>query len=402
MSEPSLLTINAGSSSIKFALFSAALAPAPSLRGEIDGLGAASAPAHFVARDVHGAVLADVPVAQVEDHQSALAYLLDWLLTQRAVKLAAAGHRVVHGGEQFAKPQLVDASVMQAMTALAPLAPLHQPHNLAAIRALQNLLPSLPQIACFDTSFHSSQADVVRNFALPRELTAAGVRRYGFHGLSYEYIASVLPVHLGSRSSGRIVVMHLGNGASMCALHGGKSIASSMGFTALDGLMMGTRCGNIDPGVLLYLVQEKNYSLEKLTDLLYRRSGLLGVSGISADMRILRESNNPHAREAIDLFVYRIGRELGSMAAALGGLDGLVFTGGIGEHDIEVRRRVGEAAAWLEIRIDAAANRLADGSKAQKISAAQSAVEAWIIPTDEESIIARHTAALWHKVKGTM
>ncbi|MGB9149720.1 MAG: acetate/propionate family kinase [Burkholderiales bacterium] len=401
MSEPSLLTINAGSSSIKFALFSAALAPALSLRGEIDGLGATSTPAHFVAQDVHGAVLADVPVAQVHDHQAALAYLLDWLLTQRAVKLVAAGHRVVHGGEQFAKPQLVDASVMQALTALAPLAPLHQPHNLAAIRALQNLLPSLPQVACFDTSFHSSQGDLVRNFALPRELTAAGVRRYGFHGLSYEHIASVLPDHLGSRASGRIVVMHLGNGASMCAMHAGKSIASSMGFTALDGLMMGTRCGNIDPGVLLYLVQEKNYSMEKLTDLLYRQSGLLGVSGISADMRILRESSDPHAREAIDLFVYRIGRELGSMAAALGGLDGLVFTGGIGEHDIEVRRRVGEAAAWLGTRIDAAANQSANGSKAQKISTAQSAIEAWIIPTNEESIIARHAAALFHSLTHT-
>jgi acetate kinase len=390
----SLLTLNAGSSSLKFAVYSAKDPPQLTLRGEMDGIDTNDQAAHFSADDAAGHRLIDQTIAQVQQHEAALVYLFDWLFQRHSINIAAAGHRVVHGGEQYAHPQLINESVMQALTALEPLAPLHQPHNLAAIRALQKLQPGLPQVACFDTAFHHTQAAVARNFPLPRALTDAGIKRYGFHGLSYEYIASVLPTHLGARADGRVVVAHLGNGASMCAMHQRKSVATSMGFTALDGLMMGTRSGNIDPGVLLYLLQEKSYSTEKLTDLLYRESGLLGVSGISADMRTLRASDDPRAKEAIDLFVYRIRRELGSLAAALGGLDGLVFTGGIGEHDANIRQRVGNDAAWLGIRIDAQANQAADGSEAKKISAPVSAVEVWAIPTNEESMIAQQTVRL--------
>jgi acetate kinase len=395
VSDASLLTINAGSSSIKFAVFSAQAEPVLTLRGEIDGLGSTNnTHAHFVAHDAKGDSLADQPVAEMQHHAAALAYVLDWLFAQHAIHIAAAGHRVVHGGEGYAEPRLINKTVMDVLTALTPLAPLHQPHNLAAIRALQTLQPALPQVACFDTAFHLTQAGVARNFALPRALTEAGIRRFGFHGLSYEYIASVLPEHFGPRAEGRIIVAHLGNGASMCGMRERKSVATTMGFTALDGLMMGTRCGNLDPGVLLYLLQEKNYSAEKLSQLLYSESGLLGVSGISADMRALRASGHIHAREAIDLFIYRIRRELGSLVAALGGLDGMVFTGGIGEHDTSVRQRVGDDAAWLGLWINPQANQAADGSSPKKISAPFSRVEAWVIPTDEERMIAQHTARL--------
>ncbi len=394
MADASILTLNAGSSSIKFALFSASDPPLLTMRGEIDGIATANQATHFVAHDADGHRLIDQAIVHVQQHEAALAHLFDWLFQQRAMTIAAAGHRVVHGGEPYSEAQWINASMMRSLTALEPLAPLHQPHNLSAIRALQKLLPTLPQVACFDTAFHHTQAAVARNFALPRALTDAGIKRYGFHGLSYEYIASILPTHLGARAEGRIIVAHLGNGASMCAMSGRKSIATSMGFTALDGLMMGTRSGNIDPGVLLYLMQEKNYSAEKLTDLLYRESGLLGVSGISADMRVLRASADPHAREAIDLFIYRIRRELGSLTAALGGLDGLVFTGGIGEHDATLRQRVGDDAAWLGLRIDPNSNQAGDGMGAKKISSRESKVEVWVIPTDEEWIIAKHTTRL--------
>jgi acetate kinase len=394
MSNASLLTINAGSSSIKFAVFSANSQPVLSMRGEIDGLDKTDQAVHFIAHDATGVVLVDQAMAGFQHHETALAYLFDWLFRQPSFNIVAVGHRVVHGGQQYTKAQLINDAVLQALTALVPLAPLHQPHNLAAIRALQKLQPTLPQVACFDTAFHHTQAAVTRNFALPRALTDAGIRRYGFHGLSYEYIASVLPTYLGHRADGRIIVAHLGNGASMCAMLNRKSIATSMGFTALDGLMMGTRSGNIDPGVLLYLLQEKNYSAEKLTKLLYRESGLLGVSGISADMRILRASKDTRAKEAIDLFVYRIRRELGSLTASLGGLDGLVFTGGIGEHDANIRQRVCGDAAWLDIRIDAQVNQTANGSEAKKISSSHSAVEVWVMPTNEELVIAQHAANL--------
>jgi acetate kinase len=394
VTDPSILTLNAGSSSIKFAVFSARVSPQLILRGEIDGIDATDQATHFVAHDAAGHSLIDRIIADVQQHDAALAYLFDWLFQQRAISIVAAGHRVVHGGEQYTEPKLINESIMQTLTGLVPLAPLHQPHNLAAISALKKLHPTLPQVACFDTAFHHSQAAVARNFALPRTLTDAGIRRYGFHGLSYEYIASILPAHLGARADGRIVVAHLGNGASMCAMRGRKSVATSMGFTALDGLMMGTRSGNIDPGVLLYLLQEKNYSTDKLADLLYRESGLLGVSGISADMRVLRTSHDPRALDAIDLFVYRIRRELGSLAAALGGLDALIFTGGIGEHDANIRQRVGDEAAWLGLTIDSSANQTANGLQAKQISMVDSKVAAWIMGTDEESVIALHTVQL--------
>ncbi len=280
-----------------------------------------------------------------------------------------------------------------ALSALTPLAPLHEPHHLAPIRALAAVEPDLPQVACFDTGFHVTNAPVVTHFALPRALAAEGVRRYGFHGLSYEYITTTLPHYLGDKADGRVVVAHLGNGASMCAIKGRKSVASTMGFTALDGLPMGTRCGAIDPGVLLYLIKEKGMDHDALSDLLYHKSGLLGVSGISNDMRSLLANPAPAAREAVEMFIYRITRELGSLAAALGGLDALIFTGGIGEHAAPVRDGVCRAAEWLGIRLDPAAN----ARNEPRISHADSGVPVFVIPTDEDQMIAQHTARLVNK-----
>jgi acetate kinase len=301
----------------------------------------------------------------------------------------AVGHRVVHGGEQFAAPVLVDDPILDQLEKLAPLAPLHQPHNLAPIRVIGRIAPNVAQVACFDTAFHRSQPPVSQIYALPRDLSATGVKRYGFHGLSYDYIASVLPGLVGDAARGRVVVAHLGNGCSMCAMRDGESVATTMGFTALEGLPMGTRSGAIDPGVILYLLTERAMSVADVSDLLYHRSGLLGMSGISNDMRTLLASNAREAADAVDLFVYRITRELGSLAAALGGLDVLVFTAGIGEHAAPVRARVCENAAWLGIRLDAAANLSGD----PRISTADSPVSVWVVPTNEELMIARHTLA---------
>ena len=266
------------------------------------------------------------------------------------------GHRVVHGGQHYSAPVLIDATVLAELETLVPLAPLHQPHNLATIRVLLETMPSLPQVACFDTAFHRTQPDVAQRFAIPRRFADEGVRHYGFHGLSYEYIASVLPTLEPALADARIIVAHLGSGASLCALHKGRSIATTMGFSPLDGLVMGTRCGNIDPGVLLYLMDRHNMDARALEQLLYHQSGLLGVSGISNDMRTLLASDDPHAQEAIELFVYRVGREIGSLAAALGGLDALVFTGGIGEHSAVIRAKVCHQAAWLGLELDDSAN----------------------------------------------
>ncbi|MFA6443484.1 MAG: acetate/propionate family kinase [Sterolibacterium sp.] len=303
----------------------------------------------------------------------------------------AVGHRVVHGAERYAQPIRLDATVRDDLARLIPLAPLHQPHNLDAIRAIAELQPELPQVACFDTAFHRSQPAVAQLFALPRAITAQGVRRYGFHGLSYEYIAQVLPEHLDhATADGRVIVAHLGNGASMCAMHGRKSVASTMGFTAIEGLMMGTRTGSIDPGVLLYLMDNQHMDAPALTRLLYKESGLLGVSGISSDMRVLLASERAEAREAVDLFCYRISREIGSLAAALGGVEALVFTGGIGEHAAAVRQQVCKAARWLGVELDDDAN----SRDAKCISSAPSRVQVLVLPTNEEWIIARHTAAL--------
>jgi acetate kinase len=302
-------------------------------------------------------------------------------------RIVAVGHRVVHGGVRFAAPVLLDRARLGELEALVPLAPLHQPHNLAAINAVAAMAPNLPQVACFDTSFHRTQPAVAQAFALPRRYADEGVRRYGFHGLSYEYIASRLATVDARAASGRTVVAHLGNGASMCAMHDGKSVATTMSFTPLDGLVMGTRCGAIDPGVLLYLMDRHGMNARDLERLLYHESGLLGVSGISSDMRGLLESSDHRAAESLDLFVYRIGRELGSLAAALGGLDALVFTGGIGENAVPVRARICRDASWLGLELDEAANE--HGGPC--ISRKGSRISAWVIPTNEELMIARHT-----------
>jgi acetate kinase len=391
-----ILVLNAGSSSIKLALFTdqgEGRELEASFHGEIEDIGEPRG--HLQISSQNGERLADQPLqppaGKLLDHEQALQILHQWLASRGIEEsLTAVGHRVVHGGDQWSRPVRIDPEVRRGLAELIPLAPLHQPHNLAAIEALAKLRPELPQVACFDTAFHRSNPLVAQTFALPRETTDSGVRHYGFHGLSYEYIAEVLPEVMGERAEGRVVVAHLGNGASMCALRGRRSIATTMGFTALDGLVMGTRCGALDPGVLLYLLQERGMDAAALTDLLYHRCGLLGVSGVSHDMRALLASDEANAAEAVDLFVYRIGRELGSLAAALGGLDALVFTGGIGEHAAQIRSRVCRDAEWLGVELDAEANE-GDGPR---ISTDASRVSAWVIPTDEELMIARHTRAL--------
>lgn len=389
-----IAVVNAGSSSLKFSVFTSK-AFKPLLHGQIEGLGHG---AHAIAKAHDGHVLLEqrwAPDAHL-DHEAALAYLLQALPPYlQGHHLVAVGHRIVHGGVHFHEPVLLSEAVLAELHTLIPLAPLHQPHNLSPVAALHKMAPQLPQVACFDTAFHAGNPEVATRFALPSELHDAGVRRYGFHGLSYEYIASRLPQVDARAAKGRTVVMHLGNGASMCALSAGRSIASSMGFTALDGLPMGTRCGSIDAGVLLWLMDERGLNARQIEHLLYSESGLLGVSGLSSDMRTLLASDNPRAREAVDLYVYRIGRELGSLAAALGGLDAIVFTAGIGEHAAPIRERVMRDAAWLGVELDESANMqpVADG-QALRISQAGSRITAWVIPTNEELMIARHTARL--------
>jgi acetate kinase len=387
-----ILTLNAGSSSIKFALFAAGrpIPERPELVGQIDGIGARP---HIKARDVAGRSLDDVDLRLSGDgqHRQALGFLLKWLGGHDGGwRIAGIGHRVVHGAQDYSRPIVLDAATVDNLRRYIPLAPLHQPHNLAGIEAMTAALPKVKQVACFDTAFHRSQPELAQRFALPRDITAQGVRRYGFHGLSYEYIADVLPNHLGNRADGRVIVAHLGNGASMCAMKERRSVATTMGFTAIEGLMMGTRTGSLDPGVLLYLMDYQNMDAKALTRLLYKESGLLGVSGISQDMRELLASERPEAREAVDLFCYRIVREIGSLSAALGGLDALVFTGGIGEHATPVRERVCRDSGWLGVELDAAAN----ARDSQRISAAGSGVDVLVLPTNEEWMIARHTAAL--------
>jgi acetate kinase len=387
-----ILVLNAGSSSIKFSLFAEAdVELAVVADGQIESIDTRP---HFIAQDAAGQTVGEQRWAQGTQlgHDGAVAHIEDWLQATYAAQhqLAAVGHRVVHGGSDYAAPVRIDRDVVAQLETLIPLAPLHQPHNLAPIRILLERMPQLPQIACFDTAFHHSNPPLAQMFALPSELTEAGVRRYGFHGLSYEYIASVLPQCDTPAAQGKTVVLHLGNGASMCALQAGASVASTMGFTALDGLPMGTRCGAIDPGVLLYLMDERRMDARSIEKLLYNQSGLLGVSGISSDMRTLLASNEPRARLAIDLYCYRIRRELGSLAAALGGLEAIVFTGGIGENSAVIRARVCRDAAWLGVELDPAAN-TAGGPR---ISTPGARVSAWAIPTNEELMIARHTRRL--------
>jgi acetate kinase len=382
-----ILVLNAGSSSIKFSAFDAKTPElALVMRGQIEGL--FSTP-HFVAFDGKGNQTGETNWGDRHlDHEEAVAYIGQFLRGHREGNhLVAIGHRVVHGGQGFAKPVAVTPAVLDELDKLTPLAPLHQPHNLKPIRVIAERNPAVPQVACFDTAFHATQPALASTFALPAALTEQGVRRYGFHGLSYEYIARTLPDIAPEAANGRTVVAHLGNGASMCAMLAGKSVASTMGFTAVDGLPMGTRSGNLDPGVILYLLDELKMDTRGIEDLLYRHSGLLGVSGISGDMRTLLASDDARAAFAIDLYAYRIGRELGSLAAALQGLDALVFTAGIGEHSAEIRRRACELARWCGVEIDPAANE----AGGPRISTASSKVSVWVIPTNEELMIARHT-----------
>jgi acetate kinase len=384
-----ILVVNAGSSSIKFSLFSADAWPEKQsllCEGKMEEIGH---PVRFTAADGHGRSLVKQVLSRDTTHEDALAVLLEWIGNEfSATELSAVGHRVAISGPKYIGPVRLDDHVTADLRALSPLAPLHQPHHLAAIEALTKLYPRLPQFACFDTSFHVSQPHVATLFALPRALTEEGVRRYGFHGLSYEYIASVLPDYLGpERAEGRIVVCHLGSGDSMCAIRHRKSLATTTGFTALDGLPMGRRCGNLDPGVVLYLLQQKGMTADAVSHLLYNESGLFGISGISDDMRELLGSGNPHAAEAVDVFVYRIGRELGALAACLGGLDAIVFTAGIGANAPVIRSRVCQSAAWLGIDLDGTANQAGGPC----ITTTSSAVSGWVIPTDEDLMIARHS-----------
>ena len=379
---------NAGSSSLKFSLYEVA---GDELRLVLRGLaeGLDTSP-HFVAKAPDGLVLREHTWGEGQKlgHDAALHHTIAAVreLVPGAT-LRGVGHRVVHGGPDYSQPMVVTPEDMPKLEALSPLAPLHQPNNLAPIRLAFEALPGIPQVACFDTAFHRSTSELAQMYAIPWHFFEEGVRRYGFHGLSYEYIASRLPQVAPELARGKVIAMHLGNGASLCAMEGGRSVASTMGFSALEGLPMGTRSGAIDPGVLLYLMQQRGMSAKEVERMLYRDSGLLGISGVSSDMRALLASDAPRAALAIDLYAYRIVREVGSLAAAMGGLDGVVFTAGIGEHSAQVRERVLRALAWMGFELDAAAN----ASGGPRISTAASRCSAWTVPTDEELMIARHT-----------
>ncbi|MBL8201602.1 MAG: acetate/propionate family kinase [Chromatiales bacterium] len=386
-----VLVLNAGSSSLKFCVYGR-LRHGPwraEARGQVEGIGTAP---RFKARAADGKVLAEQTLdASVRDARAALDALAAWLRTAYAgARVLGVGHRVVHGGSRHAGPAVVTPALLEELRGLTPLAPLHQPHNLAAIDALTERMPGVPQVACFDTSFHRGQPVVAELVPLPREIRSAGVQRYGFHGLSYEYIASVLPQVAPEIAGGRVIVAHLGSGASLCALRAGRSVDSSFGFTALDGLCMGTRPGAIDPGVVLYLFQTLGMTAGQVEALLYKKSGLLGISGLSNDMRDLLKSTDAAAKLAVDFFVYRAAKEIGALTAVLGGLDALVFTAGIGENSPEVRARISTASAWLGIDLDTGANRAGGPC----ISRPGSKVSAWVIPTNEELMIARHTSSL--------
>jgi acetate kinase len=384
-----ILVLNTGSSSLKFSVFEYDTASDLHLiaKGQVEGIG--NAP-HFLAKDHHGQILADEYWQDAEsiDHAHCLLAIANLLRTKYlGIKLLGVGHRVVHGGMHYSAPILLTPGIINALDALSPLAPLHQPHNVAAIRAVAKAMPDMPQIACFDTAFHRSQSEINQLFGLPYSCFERGIRRYGFHGLSYEYVSSVLQQQEPEVAAGKVVIAHLGNGASMCAIQNGQSVASSMGFTALDGLMMGTRAGRLDAGVVLYLQQQEQLDVRQVEELLYKRSGLLGLSGISSDMRVLLASQEPHAQLAIDYFVHRISSELGSLAASMGGLDALVFSAGIGENSAIIRQKVCEQAQWLGIELDHQANKAGE----QCISSMNSPTSVWMIPSNEELMIARHT-----------
>ncbi|HEV3385684.1 MAG TPA: acetate/propionate family kinase [Gemmata sp.] len=383
-----ILVLNAGSSSLKFSAFQVERGERRLLaHGQVEGIG--SSP-RFILHSSANEKLEDQTLAANTsfDHQQALNLVLERCTARFSDHLlVAVGHRVVHGGMKLTQPMAIDRDVLLEIERLVPLAPLQQPHNLAAIKAAMVAMPTLPQVACFDTAFHRTQPEIAQWFGLPRRFTEEGLRRYGFHGLSYEYIASMLPTLDARAATGRTIVAHLGSGASMCALLGGKSVATTMSFTPVDGLVMGTRVGSLDPAAMLYLMVQHGMDARALEKLIYHESGLLGVSGISSDMRDLLSSGDPRAAEAIELFVYRIAREIGSLTAALGGLDALVFTGGIGENAPAIRERVCRSIHWLGVELDETAN-LQGGPK---ISSTESVKTVWVIPTNEESIIAEHT-----------
>ena len=385
------LVLNAGSSSLKFSVFrrSGNQPWEVASRGQIEGIGTAP---RFSAKDTAGGSLVDVALgSDVRDGRAALDALATWLrATYTNARLLGVGHRVVHGGARFTQPVVVTQEVLQELKKLIPLAPLHQPYNLAAIEAVFERLPEVPQVACFDTSFHATNPEVAKLVPLPAELRCSRLRRYGFHGLSYEYVASALPEVAPEIARGRVIVAHLGSGASMCAMREGRSIDNTLGFTALDGLCMGTRPGSLDPGIVLYLFQNLGLSPSEVESILYKKSGLLGISGLSNDMRNLLGKDQPDACLAIDYFVYRAAKELGALSAAIGGLDALVFTAGIGENSPEIRQKICQASSWLGIELDKDANL----RKGPRISTTSSKVSAWVVPTNEELMIARHTGAL--------
>jgi len=396
MNESLLLTLNAGSSSVKFAVYAAAAQLPLLAAGQIEGLGTDRA--RFT---VHpSASLPTEPAstpasAPLRSHADAVQAILRWQQQAFAgAQVQAVSHRVVHGGTAHTRPVVMDEAVLAELTRLVPLAPLHQPHNLAGIRAAQAAYPGVPQIACFDTAFHRQHGFVADTFALPRRYYDEGIRRYGFHGLSYEYIARQLQTAYPAQAGGRVIVAHLGNGASMCAMHRGRSVASTMGFTALDGLPMGTRCGQLDPGVVLYLMSEHGLDAAAISRLLYQESGLKGLSGLSHDVRTLLAANTPAAQDALAYFADRCRREIGALAASLGGLDTLVFTGGIGENAAAVRADILQNTAWLGISLDLTANQTPTSEHARVISTAASRVQVLVIKTDEERMLAEHAAAL--------
>ena len=385
------LILNAGSSSVKFCVYRRPVSEHWRLeaRGQIEGIGTSP---KLSAKDAQNGILAEIRLDDwVSDGRAALDALASWLRSKYSgARVVGVGHRVVHGGARYPQPVVVTRQVLAELYELVPLAPLHQPHNLAAIDTIFERMPDVPQVACFDTSFHYCQSRVAKVIPLPSDIRKSGLQRYGFHGLSYEYISSVLPEVAPEIAKGRVIVAHLGSGASLCALKNGKSVDSSLGFTALDGLCMGTRPGALDPGVVLYLFQSLGLSAKEVETILYKKSGLLGISGISSDMRDLTRSSEPEARLAVDYFVYRAAKEIGALAAVLGGIDGLIFTAGIGENSPEIRRRICLASSWLGVELDEVANT----RKGPRISTPRSKVSSWVIPTNEERMIAMHTGAL--------
>jgi acetate kinase len=389
------LVLNAGSSSLKFCVFQQPQGARWQVeaRGQVEGMGTSP---RLTVHDANGQKMVDEKLnSSVRDGRAATDVLGGWLRSKYqggrlGDKLVGVGHRVVHGGPRFSGPTVVTREILAELHELTPLAPLHQPHNLAPIEAIFDRMPEVPQVACFDTGFHRGHAAVASLVPLPRDVCQGGVERYGFHGISYEYIASILPQVAPEIADGRVIVAHLGSGASLCALRNRKSIDTTMSFTAMDGLCMGTRPGALDPGVVLFLFQKLGLSVKQVEEILYKKSGLLGISGISNDMRDLLGRSEPEARLAVDYFVYRAAKEVGAMAAVLGGIDALVFTAGIGENSAEIRRRISEASAWLGIELDEKAN----ATKGPRISKQQSKVSVWVIPTNEELMIARHTGSL--------